>query len=371
MVHLASATTVVIDILAPLDPTENRNYPFGGNPNVLGSPGASYSTNYLNQSRWRITRQNFRGFKSTDFFCNISSGWLANKNQAQWNPVCSPHPYHDDASPQRVFGSHIVNLYHAYQNESFFPWDYLKAHKFGHTRPPGSLPDAQFQVATRASGSDTSNGQGWPLGPNYECCPTGPGIGWPGDGHGEIIGWRGPVTIVPLSAPQPLGVRIKTSPQCLEYGIGGCFGPAWPARESTLTHGVFTWHNPNPSLRVSFMKRLELLPNSTTWAHSPTNPNLCLVSPGLINLFDVMNRPPTARADADQSGGAAVTLDGSRSSDPDAGDVLTYTWSWRSGSASGSRPAVTLPPGVHYIQLEVKDPTGHIDQDHVTISVHL
>ena len=62
---------------------------------------------------------------------------------------------------------------------------------------------------------------------------------------------------------------------------------------------------------------------------------------GVFVLEQQPNRAPLADAGPDQvveatdAGGAVVTLDGSRSSDPD-GDSLTFTWSWPSGTAKPS-----------------------------------
>jgi hypothetical protein len=125
---------------------------------------------------------------------------------------------------------------------------------------------------------------------------------------------------------------------------------------------------------VALLQALETLPEGTAWPHRPTNPNLCLVSQGLINRFDVMNKPPAANAGGDQavecdgSHSAQVTLDGSGSGDPD-GDPLEYTWTWDSGNASGQVVTVQLPLGMHCVMLTVKDPSGHIDRDIITVTV--
>jgi len=76
------------------------------------------------------------------------------------------------------------------------------------------------------------------------------------------------------------------------------------------------------------------------------------------------NRPPIARTGPDQvlyaglDGTAAVTLNGSNSSDPD-GDPLSYTWAWVAGGAAclsnGVSPTLNLPAGVYSIQLMVND----------------
>jgi PKD domain/FG-GAP repeat len=96
-------------------------------------------------------------------------------------------------------------------------------------------------------------------------------------------------------------------------------------------------------------------------------------SAGAVFLL-TSNRPPDADAGPPQtvSAGAdclaAVTLDGSASSDPD-GDTLTYAWTGPFGTASGVSPQVTLPLGTHTVSLTVDDGNGGSDSDTVTITV--
>ena len=96
-------------------------------------------------------------------------------------------------------------------------------------------------------------------------------------------------------------------------------------------------------------------------------------SAGAVFLL-TSNRPPDADAGPPQtvSAGAdclaAVTLDGSASSDPD-GDALTYAWTGPFGTASGVSPRVTLPLGTHTVSLTVDDGNGGSDSDTVTITV--
>ena len=96
-------------------------------------------------------------------------------------------------------------------------------------------------------------------------------------------------------------------------------------------------------------------------------------SAGAVFLL-TSNRPPDADAGPPQtvSAGAdclaAVTFDGSASSDPD-GDTLTYAWTGPFGTASGVSPRVTLPLGTHTVSLTVDDGNGGSDSDTVTITV--
>lgn len=92
-----------------------------------------------------------------------------------------------------------------------------------------------------------------------------------------------------------------------------------------------------------------------------------------------LNQAPEADAGFDETvecncpAGTPVTLDGSGSSDPDAGDVLSYSWTGpfaeNGGTVSGQTPTVTLPLGVHTITLTVTDPSGAADTDTVEITV--
>ena len=91
----------------------------------------------------------------------------------------------------------------------------------------------------------------------------------------------------------------------------------------------------------------------------------------VINLVMAQeyNRKPVALAGHDvfvetDSDNAAVTLDGSQSYDPDAGDsIASYKWYGAGGSllATGPAPTLTLSKGIHHIYLVVSD--GSLNSD--------
>jgi len=363
VVHLGSQTRELIDILAPIDPVGNRNFPFAGNDRLTNDD--------FNWTRWRVSRDNFLGYKKSDWdrdagACVPVGDWLDRAPLVGSSDLrCVARIFRDDP-PTLAFGSNVINLFHRYQQEFLFPFDYNHAYNFGHLEPPnGTTDQAAVEMIPEFCGGLTrcDDPGGWPaltLSRNA-CCATGDGVGWPRDGHGEIIGYRGP-----LPDPIPMGVRVRTSPECGD----GCDDLTWPERYQDDDDN---WVNGNGAQRRQLLIALESLPESTPWANRPTNPNLCKVSSGLIDLFDTMNKPPTADAGRDTilectGRGTDVVLDGSGSSDPD-GDDLTYTWTWATGNATGVTPTVNLPLGKYCITLTVRDPSGHIDRDQVIVEV--
>ncbi len=109
---------------------------------------------------------------------------------------------------------------------------------------------------------------------------------------------------------------------------------------------------------------------------------MAAVAKGYDKLADLMmvsadssaNLRPMANAGSDQAfpagdtGSATVVLDGTRSSDPEAG-ILEYLWTGTSIKVAGSKPTITLPYGTHHIALTVDDGKGGTDVDVVTITV--
>ncbi len=89
------------------------------------------------------------------------------------------------------------------------------------------------------------------------------------------------------------------------------------------------------------------------------------------------NDPPTAVASATpQSGNPPlnVNFSASGSSDPDAGDVLTYAWDLdddgQLDDSTSVTPSFTYPTaGTYHVKLRVTDTSGAFDEDTVTINV--
>jgi PKD repeat protein len=101
----------------------------------------------------------------------------------------------------------------------------------------------------------------------------------------------------------------------------------------------------------------------------------CLFDGVTIEVVGSANHAPTAIADASPRAGTApltVAFDGTDSSDPDAGDVLSYDWDFDDGSphATIGAPAHTFESaGTYVVALTVDDGHGGTDTDTVTIEV--
>lgn len=364
--HLASQpeirANVLIDLLAPIDPVNNRNYPFAG---------TRTNQQDYNWTRWRVTRGTFLGYKQATFVvgsgCVPTGEWLKDVNEVSTPPLCTQQPFFVHEAARLEFGPHVVNLHYRYQTEAKFPFDFPDVYRFNHVIPPGGGTGGNETDETITAAGGTEVG-GWPQNGNKNtegCCANfSNGTGWPMDGHGEVVGYRGPVP-----DPVPLAVRVRTSAEC----GSNCPSLNWPGR--TQTGGV--WSNTRSAERVDALEELEgLRPASAFWSpHEPRNPSLCLVSQGLINRFNAINKPPVANAGPDEKvecqgpHGAVITLDGTASTDPDPNDRLTYTWDFGGQVFYGRVVTVIVPFGEHSVTLTVRDPPGHIARTVKTITV--
>ena len=84
-----------------------------------------------------------------------------------------------------------------------------------------------------------------------------------------------------------------------------------------------------------------------------------------------VNLAPSAVVNASATRGTAplkVTLDGSKSKDPD-GQIVSYLWRWPGSQASGKKKSITLGAGTHRVTLTVTDNEGAKHSKAVTIRV--
>jgi len=107
-----------------------------------------------------------------------------------------------------------------------------------------------------------------------------------------------------------------------------------------------------------------------------------IADPAQVTRCGDPNSAPVANAggdrtilDMDGQPGENIVLDGSLSSDPDAGTVLTYTWGDVDNDVTlgtGVTLPVTLGPGVHNLQLFVQDDSGQnaIDVDRFVVTIN-
>jgi glucose/arabinose dehydrogenase len=91
--------------------------------------------------------------------------------------------------------------------------------------------------------------------------------------------------------------------------------------------------------------------------------------------YSSANQPPTAVLQASPTSGPApltVDFDATGSSDPDAGDTLTYAWDLdgdgQFDDSTAARPSFTYAAGNHTVRLRVTDPQGASGTDSVVIS---
>lgn len=284
--RLGSQTGVEIDLLAPIDPVGNRNLPDG-----IGS-ALNTSNKTYNWTRWRATHV-FRGYKQRDcvrnangncrlfqdgllfeFRCTLvpTNGWLKEPPfPFSKKPLICPRglaagPVHDQGT-RIAFHGNIKRLYHRWQKEATFPYDFEEDYTFAH---PARLSDTDILSANYQR--PVAQNSGFERDRNETCSnllvldPRGAesfgGIpllchGW--DGHGEIIGMRavGPLPVPSNGNLQPLALTASD------------------------------WEEVNDA--ADRRDALIAMANDGPWAHRPENPDLDLVVDDLVLIVqDIM-----------------------------------------------------------------------------------
>jgi hypothetical protein len=328
-------SNVDIDLLAPIDPVGNRNLPDGVGGAVAYQTGLRSATpgtlNYTrgnetyNWTRWRATRE-FRGYKQRDCVRNVvglckdfdprifhveyrcrllpETGWLEQPPLIRtFAPIKCPQPasagpYRDSGVPIR-FGTNVKRLYHRWQQEAFFPYDYhaddpdhkilgipspIKAnYVFGSSAArSNSIFGANFQAPV----AENDFGEG---DPNKTCRnllsldPRGAesfgGIplncqNW--DGHGEIIGMRALsfVGVLPTNGNlQPLALKA----QPFDSPSDSWLDVSQSAERKERLVAMATAFDPDTG--------------ADTWPHRPVNPDLDMVVDDMVAIVqDILLR---------------------------------------------------------------------------------
>ena len=319
--RLGFESNVDIDLLAPIDPVGNRNLPDGvggaaayqtgvrsATPGVLGyTPG----NETYNWTRWRATR-NFRGYKQRDCIRNgiglcrdfdprffRTEYRCRNVPENRWlqeppliftfAPFKCPRSLGSgpvrDAGVHFAFGPNVKRLYHRWQQETFFPYDYhaddpdhkilgqpspIRAnYLFGtsanrsrsifganYQAPVPENPPGQSDPDKTCADNDVADPRGAiSFGGNSLVCRK-----W--DGHGEIIGMRATtgVSIAPTNGNlQPIALKA----QPFDNARGSWFDIDESQGRRDALIAMATAFDPDTG--------------ADTWPHRPRNPDLDLV----------------------------------------------------------------------------------------------
>ena len=323
VVRLGASTSTVIDVLAPIDPVGNRSNPVGRPPTL--PLGHTY-----NWTRWRVANS-LAGFRQVDCVRNafnlcrdFDPHPLRFEARCALGPILNEPPLSGTRSvfcpqaqpivvvnPRPNIGENVRYLYHRWQNEFPFPFDFPQHYPLSRGgRPFTGLLGGNYQEPIDRNLPNESNPAKScglfgsfssaalallalnpvfappvldvaqpqdPNDPNIECSPY--------DGHGEVVGLRG--ALVP-------------------YGVGAT-GGGWPCHAGAKRPGPGDdCAADNVDLRkqafLSLVTSTPPLPGKTIadppavkgWAYEPANPHLDLVVNDLLTIVqELLNEAPS------------------------------------------------------------------------------
>ena len=314
--RLGSQTPVAIDLLAPIDPVGNRNLPAGqggalgygngSNSAVPGDDKYESGNETFNWTRWRATR-NFFGWVDRDCVrnaANLCRDFDSRPLRVDYHcrtvdtdPSDTKHsngPIADKSCPDLIsystvaFDTNIRRLYHRWQLETYFPYDWDASYHFafkGQKVRSDPVFDVDFHNYQRAVGEYSLSDLPPPerlttalktCKHDVEADPSGARSfdgalldcrDW--DGHGEIIGMRGTKDRRVFQNTPPLPNKENLNPLALTAD----WNPNWDRTAPWLTAS---------GRRQAFIELAE----PTPWKFAPKNPDLDLVVADLVAIAD-------------------------------------------------------------------------------------
>ncbi|WP_165954225.1 alpha/beta hydrolase [Seongchinamella unica] len=341
--RLGASTPVAIDLLAPLDPVGNRSLPEGLFSPLQARPGAET----YNWTRWRATHD-FRGYRVWDcirnalglcrdfddrllfieYRCGPSGPWLNHPPSAfSQAPLICPRGSDVFSGPVRdtgtliSFGSNVRRLYHRWQRENVFPFDFSSDYYYGHPSPlSNNILEPNYQRGLEKNAlleSDPDKTCATPLkldprDPNFYCNP--------GDGHGEIVGFRG----IPTAPDFPVALKASDWPGLAQDGT--------PEQRKQKFIEMVSAPSATPG---------KLSSHPPAWGHEPANPNLDMVASDLITITQQILLEAGPEPDSTPPTSTAVTAPGANSEGWHNEDVLITLSATDNVGGSGVK-------GLHY-----------------------
>jgi hypothetical protein len=319
VVRLGASTSTIIDLLAPIDPVGNRTFP-------VGQVGRST----YNWTRWRVAND-LRGYRQRDCVRNavglcqdFDPRLLHVSYQCFWGPLLTTPPVLGSRAPVACpqaqplvvtgprprIGANVRFLYHRWQKEFPFPFDFGADERLERPGPLTGLLGGNYQRpllknAPGESDRDKTCGlsgsinlalvvaqviaPGFVL-PSAGSQPNDPRdpfiVCSPFDGHGEIVGLRGALV--------PHGVRAHHWP-CYTALVADpgehCVGDD-PAERRRRFIDMATAPAPDPFKTIGPPANRG---EPRNWPHEPDNPNLDLVVDDMLTIVQyLMDLQPEA-----------------------------------------------------------------------------
>ncbi len=295
-----NASLPPIDLLAPIDPVGNRS-------DAVGQIGS----HTYNWTRWRATHR-FRGYRSVD--CERNAAGLCRNVGTFLNPSYNCQPVgpwqlrpalavslaplycpgrHVDPGTRLSMHANVRRLYHRWQTEAEFPFDFTSQYLFQHRTPldnsslltSRNVQRAVLRNAALEKDPDKTCSVGFDPRDSSRLCSAS-------DGHGEIVGLRAPT-------PGQPGGGVPVAPIAIA-------ARQWPAFDQSQPNGHATFAERRHLL-------IEMKTATASWTHRPIDPGLCMVSADMRAIVehllgDIPSEPagpPVTTIDVSPSANAA------------------------------------------------------------------